>query len=260
MAGGHDAVYGVLFEVGLEPLVEASKQHFFHLHDNTEQPFAEAMCHELPHLRVLVHEAPELGGGEQIAQICGKGLAWYRDDSFISGSGAGQPLGFLNSDCVVEVAEEVGQAADTITYTNLLDMMSRLWSGSFANSVWLAHPTTIPQLGALTVEVGDGGSHLPVLKESNGEFRMLTRPVIFSEKMKTLGLAGDIALVDMSQYVIGLREEMRIEFSPHFYFDSDEVACRLIERHDGQPLWEESLTLKDGSTTVSPFVTIAVRE
>jgi len=176
------------------------------------------------------------GGGRQIAEICGKGLGWYRDKFFLKGTGAGQPLGIF-----------------------LLDMLSRLWMGSFRNSVWVAHPSTIPQLGKLSVDVGTGGSHVPVMKESDGKFSILTRPVLFTEKTETLGDAGDIMLCDFSQYVIGLREEMRIDFSGHKYFDTDETACRLIERHDGFPLWDESLTLEDGTTTVSPFVKLAER-
>lgn len=199
------------------------------------------------------------GGGRQIAEICGKGLGWYRDKFFLKGNGAGQPMGILNASCVVEVDKVGGQDPDTITYTNLLDMLSRLWMGSFKNSVWIAHPTTIPQLGKLSIDIGTGGSHVPVLKESDGKFSILTRPVVFTEKTESLGNAGDIMLADFSQYVIGLREEMRIDFSGHVYFDTDEMACRLIERHDGFPLWDESLTLEDGSTTVSPFVTLEER-
>ncbi len=66
-------------------------------------------------------------------------------------------------------------------------------------------------------------------------------------------------LCDFSQYVCGLRSEMRIDLSQHLYFTTDEGAARLIERHDGQPLWDEALTLEDGSTEVSPFVTLAER-
>lgn len=199
------------------------------------------------------------GTGRQITEICGKGLAFYRDRFFLKGSGTGQPMGVLNSACLVEVAKENGQTADTITYGNVLSMLSRLWAGSFLNSVWVAHPSTIPQLGILSVDVGTGGSVIPVMKESNGQFSILTRPVIFSEKMETLGNKGDLMLCDFSQYVIGLREEMRIDFSPHLYFSSDEMAARLIERHDGQALWDEALILENGTTTVSPFVTLAER-
>ncbi len=197
--------------------------------------------------------------GRQIIDVCAKGLAWYRDNDYLTGSGAGKPLGVLNAPCTVEVAAEVGQASATIVYANLLKMLARLHTASFGRAVWVAHPSTIPMLATLTVDVGTGGSHIPVMRESDGKFQILTRPVIFTEKLPALGTKGDILLADFSQYVIGLKEEIRIDLSGHFYFDTDHTACRMIFRHDGQPLWHEPLTLKDGSTTVSPFVVLAAR-
>ena len=87
---------------------------------------------------------------------------------------------------------------------------------------------------------------------------MLTRPVIFTEKTEVLGDEGDILLADFSQYIIGLRDGLRMDVSQHVYFESDESVGRLIERHDGQPLWSKPLKLADG-TTVSPFVTLKAR-
>nr|MBC8284654.1 phage major capsid protein [Nitrospinota bacterium] len=199
------------------------------------------------------------GGFDQIIQICGKGLSWYRDRSFLKGTGVGMPLGILNAGCLVTQAKATGQAKDTITYSNLTGMMSKMYAGSFKNSVWIAHQSTIPQLLELTVAVGTGGSFIPVLTETNGEFKILTRPVIFTEKTEVLGDQGDILLADLSQYIVGLRSEMRFDLSPHVHFSTDEILARLVERHDGQPLWDSALTLEDGSTQVSPFVVLAER-
>ena len=199
------------------------------------------------------------GGFDQIVNICGKGLSWYRDKSFLKGSGAGQPLGILNAGCLVTQPKATGQAKDTITYANLTGMLSKMYAGSFKNSVWICHQTTIPQLLELSIAVGTGGSFVPVMSESNGEFKILTRPVIFTEKTEVLGDQGDILLADLSQYIVGLRSEMRFDLSPHVAFATDEIYARLIERHDGQPLWDEALTLEDGSTEVSPFVVLAER-
>ena len=80
-----------------------------------------------------------------------------------------------------------------------------------------------------------------------------------TEKTETLGYKGDIMLADFSQYVVGLRSEMRFDTSIHVAFETDELLSRIIERHDGQPLWDEALTLADGTTTVSPFVVLADR-
>jgi len=199
-------------------------------------------------------------GGQGITDICGKGLAWYRDIAFLTGSGAGEPLGILNSGCLVSVEKESGQSENTITYNNLTSMMSRMFAGSFKNSVWIAHQTTIPQLLQLSIAIGTGGSFIPVMtKGPAGGFEILTRPVIFTEKTEVLGDKGDIILADLSQYVVGLRSDLRLDFSPHVFFATDQTAARLISRHDGMPLWDEALTLKDGSSSVSPFVTLNAR-
>lgn len=199
------------------------------------------------------------GGEDQIIRICGKGLAWYRDKAFLKGTGAGEPLGILNSGCLIEVDPETGQGADTIVCGNLTKMMAAMFSGSFGNSVWVCHQSTIPQLLTLTISVGTGGAHIPVMTRAGGGFEILTRPVIFTEKTEKLGDKGDIMLCDFSQYVVGLRSEMRFDMSIHVHFATDELLARLIERHDGQPLWDKVLTLEDGSTTVSPFVVLGAR-
>lgn len=199
------------------------------------------------------------GGMNQIETLCGKGLAWYRDKAFLKGTGGAQPMGILNSPCVVTVAKESGQKIGTIVYENLTKMMARMFAGSFQNSVWVAHQSTIPQLLTLSIAVGTGGSYIPVMTQSNGEFSILTRPVLFTEKTMTLGTKGDIMLADFSQYVVGMRSEMRFDQSIHVAFATDEIMGRIIERHDGFPLWDSALTLADGTTTVSPFVVLADR-
>ncbi len=228
-------------------------------------PKARSMTLNAKKLTGLIRFSSELnadtpGGMSQIETLCGKGLAWYRDKAFLKGIGAaGGPLGILNAGCTIEVDPENGQAADTIVYENLTNMMARMFAGSFQNSVWVCHQSTIPQLLTLSIAVGTGGDRIPVMTESNGQFKILTRPVLFTEKTEVLGNKGDIMLCDFSQYVVGLREGMRFDTSIHVHFTTDELLSRIIERHDGQPLWDEALTLEDGSTTVSPFVVLGAR-
>jgi hypothetical protein len=76
-------------------------------------------------------------------------------------------------DCTIQVAKETGQGK-TIVYENLAKMMSRMFAGSFGNSVWVCHQTTIPQLLQLSLAVGTGGAPVPVLNQANGQFTMLT--------------------------------------------------------------------------------------
>ena len=113
-------------------------------------PKARAMTLQAKKLTGLIRFSSELsvdipGGINQVEVLCGKGLGFYRDRAFLKGTGAGEPLGILNAGCTVEVDKESGQAADTVVYENLTKMMSRMFAGSFQNSVWVCHQTTIPQ-------------------------------------------------------------------------------------------------------------------
>jgi HK97 family phage major capsid protein len=88
---------------------------------------------------------------------------------------------------------------------------------------------------------------------------LMGRPLIYSEKMQALGTAGDIGLVDFSQYLIGQKGNGNVDIasSIHFYFDYGKTAFRFTLRYDGQPTWETTLTPKRGSATLSPFIVLS---
>jgi HK97 family phage major capsid protein len=92
------------------------------------------------------------------------------------------------------------------------------------------------------------GQFVPVLREANGGWQLLTRPVLFTEKLPAVGDKGDILLADFSQYAIGVRKEITIEKSGHVYFMSDETAWRAITRVDGQGRWNKAYTPANGAT------------
>jgi HK97 family phage major capsid protein len=77
--------------------------------------------------------------------------------------------------------------------------------------------------------------------------------------MASLGSKFDILLDDFSQYVVGIGQGLKFDASGHVKFTSDQVTFRMLARVDGQCMWDEALTLKDGSTTVSPFVCLQER-
>lgn len=229
----------------------------------TQKPTIRAIqlhAKKLAALAQLSNEALADGAdvGTQLSQALTRALSWHLDLAFLAGTGAGMPLGVLNAPCTVVVSPEGGQAAATITYTNLVKMFARLLPGSVRNAVWAANVSAIPQLLSLTIAVGTGGSAVPVLSESNGEFRLLSRPVLFTEKLPALGQQGDILLADFSYYAVGMRAELVIERSPHLGFDSDTTWYRAKLRADGQPLLDKPFTPKNGST-LSPFVVLGPR-
>ncbi len=231
---------------------------------NENDPTTRSMTLVAKKLTGLIRFSNELaqdipGGENQLVQLCGKGLGFFRDRAFLKGSGAGEPLGVLNANCTIEVTPEVGQLDGTILYENLAKMFSRLHPASMANAVWICNGSAIPQLLGLTIGTGTGGVHFPVLKENSGTFSIFGKECVFTEKVPSVGQRGDVILADLSQYVVGLRAGMRFDTSAHVHFVTDELMARLIERHDGMPLWDQPLTQEDGATTVSPFVVLAAR-
>jgi len=141
-------------------------------------------------------------------------------------------------------------------YANLVKMLSRLHPACYGNSVWVCSPTTIPELLQLTIRVQNaggtdfvGGSHVQVLsQDGKGNYTMLGRPALFTEKLPSLGTAGDVLLADFSQYSIGLRKDVSVEKSSHLGFLSDTSYYRCLMRADGQGRWSKPMTPKSGDS------------
>jgi HK97 family phage major capsid protein len=184
------------------------------------------------------------------------------ENAIINGSGVGQPLGILNSPCLVQVAKETAQAADTIVYENVSKMWSRMWAPSRKNAVWLINQDCEPQLNSMSIPVGTGGVpvYLPAGGLSQSPYNTLFgRPVIPIEYCPTVGDLGDIVLADFSQYEAIDKGSIKTATSIHVRFDYNETAFRFIFRFDGQPGWKSALTPFKGSNTLSPFVALASR-
>lgn len=195
-----------------------------------------------------------------INEIFPEAIAWFEDLAFISGSGVGEPLGFMNSAATVTVTKESGQAAGTIVWENIVKMYARMLPSSLDSSVWVAHIDTFPELATMALNVGTGGSAIWLNNGVAGPpMTILGRPVVFTEKVNTLGTAGDINLVDFSYYLIGDRQAIQADTSPHYRFQNDQTTVRFIERVDGRPWIQSAITPNQGTNTLSPFVRLETR-
>ena len=193
-----------------------------------------------------------------------KALAWYEDIGFMNGTGTGEPRGFVNCPASVQVTAEVGQPSGTIVWENIVKMYARMLPTALQNAVWIASIDTFPQLATMALSVGTGGSavwlgNLQQPGSAVPPVSILGRPVIFTEKTPALGTTGDISFVDLSYYLIGDRQMMQSTSSPHFKFASDKTVFRIIERVDGQPWLQSSITPHNGASALSPFVQLASR-
>ncbi len=196
------------------------------------------------------------------SQAFSEEIMFMTEDAIVEGSGAGQPLGYLNSGAKISVAKETGQAAGTIVKENLDKMWSRVWARSRSNAVWIYNQDIEPQLFALNAAVGTGGQlvFMPPGGISQAPFATLFgRPAFATEYNATLGTENDIACVDLSQYTIVDKGGVQMATSLHVAFDTDEMRFRITYRVDGQPMWHSPITPFKGSATKSPFVTLAAR-
>lgn len=194
-----------------------------------------------------------------------RAIAWFEDVAFLSGSGAGEPLGVFNTlnSAIVVQPKETGQATSTIVWENIVGMYARMLPQSLNNAVWVVAPDTLPQLMTTALNVGTGGAPIGMANfdgTSGPTLSLLGRPVVISEKVSSLTNQGDINFVDFGQYLIGDRMAMSAELSTDYKFGNDVTAFRFIERVDGRPWLQSAITPKNNSSsTLSPYVQLATR-
>lgn len=199
------------------------------------------------------------------------------EDSVINGTGAGMPLGILNSGAVITVPKETNQAAATITAGNVLAMWARLPARSQKDAVWLANVDTSPQLSNLYTVIKNvagtenvGGVALSPWYTSGitytapgfqgSQYAMLQgKPIIPCEYCATLGTPGDLILTDLGQYLAIDKGPAQSASSIHVRFIFDETVFRFVYRFNGQPLWRLPLTPYKGANSLSPYIVLATR-
>jgi len=200
--------------------------------------------------------------GQEMRQLFGEEFAFKCQDLVINGSGAGEALGILNAQCKIAVAKETGQAAATIMTENILKMESRLWAEG-PNVVYLVNRETKPQLSTMSIAIGTGGALVPLYKSDFYQGKRVATlnglPCITIEQAAALGTAGDIILVDLSQYITANKGDINEAMSIHVNFIYDQETYRFLYYFDGQPRWASAVTPYKGSATVGPILTIAAR-
>lgn len=185
------------------------------------------------------------------------------DLAIVQGNGVGRPLGLLNSPALITVAKEGSQSADTIVRANINKMWARMPARNRRNAVWLINQDADPQLQELQFTGTE--SPIPLYMPNGGLSQtpydtLKGRPVIYHQAANTLGSKGDIMLVDMSQYAtVVKRGGIKVDVSMHLYFDANAMAYRFILRVGGHPWLKAPIDPRDGSNTLSPFVTLAER-
>lgn len=193
-----------------------------------------------------------------------RAIAWFEDIAFMTGTGVGEPLGFINCPASINVGAEAGQATHTIVWENVIKMFSRMLPTALSRAVWICSIDTFPELATMALSVGTGGGPVWMGNYTNPgaatpPVTILGRPVYFTEKTPALGTAGDISFVDLGYYLVGDRQMMQSMSSEHYKFQNDKTAFRVIERLDGRPWIQSPITPHNNGPQLTPFVQLASR-
>lgn len=176
----------------------------------------------------------------------------------LTGTGVGEFEGVLNSPALVSIAKEVGQAAATINFNNVVKMRSRCWH--YERAIWIANHDTYPQLSTISLPIGVAGTamYTPSLREDRPDM-LNGRPIIYSEYPKTIGTQGDLILGNWGEYLEGTYRPLQNEESIHVRFLNHENAFKFWLRNDGRCWWRSALTPVQSSQTLSPFIVLDTR-
>ena len=171
--------------------------------------------------------------------------------NILRGSGAGEPLGILNSTAIVNVTPGTD---NSFTWPDVGNMYAKFRSAG-GNPVWVIHPSVWPDI--MGMETTNGGAVWQANLATNSSGQGLNGiPIITSEHLPQANSSGDVVLADLSGYLMWQRSGISIDFSEHAAFTADQGTWRFTQRTDGKPWLRHPITLADpqGSYQVSPFV------
>jgi predicted phage gp36 major capsid-like protein len=154
-------------------------------------------------------------------------------------------------------------ASSTLVLSDILSMLEQFMPGPNGKGVWFAHPKTLSKLAILADGSGAANNFVWATDVSAKVPTMLYGyPLIFTDRMPVLPAGtsatqiGGLLLADWSQYIIGDRAGLTIDFSEHYKFINNQGTWRFSKYLDGQPKLSAAMYLADGTNQVSPFVSL----
>lgn len=178
---------------------------------------------------------------------------WERQNAFINGTGAGQPVGIINAGCTIVLNP---LAANAIAVNDLARMLENFQGQS---PIWLFNRRWMSELLQLNGPAGSTAPNYVFMPSARDGFpsSLFGFPLYFVEQMPAPGQKGSVALVDRSKYLVGDREAKTVDSTKIFKFQNDITSWRCVSRVDGQPWLNVPFTWADGTTQTSPFVILS---
>ena len=150
----------------------------------------------------------------------------------------------------------------TFVGANAIKMQARSMPRNRERLVWLMHPDLEEQLPS-AIQSGETAKFLWNPEGGLGNFdtqRVLNKPVLFDDNCASLGVQGDVLLVDPYMYILLTKGTVKQAWSIHVEFLTDQNCFRVVFRCNGMPKTNKPLTIKNSTKTRSPFVALADRK
>ena len=199
-----------------------------------------------------------------IKRMFGSSMGYFKDDAFINGTGAGQPMGIQNCGALKVVFRNT---VNRVFFEDIREMYACMLPSSHPYAIWVINPSVLPDLiGMTSGDAAPAAASNPIwLNRNMGATSPIPgtifgRPFFISEKMLGLGTQGDIGYFDMRYYLIFNRQPITIDASTHVAFTTDETCWRFVLRVDGQCWPQSTITPRHAAapvTTISPFVVLS---
>lgn len=187
--------------------------------------------------------------GALVSSLLRKAIIAAEEDAFLSGNGAGQPLGITGHPAAIQVART---GAGAIAYTDVVNMFARAKFGG--KLAWIGSQTILPQLMSM-VDAGNNLVWQPNAREG-APGTLIGIPFLLNDQSPILGAEGDLILVDLNYYLIKDGSGISISMSEHPLFTQNRTIIKAFWNVDGQPWLSTPLLARDGVSTVSPFVVL----
>ena len=201
-----------------------------------------------------------------IKQAAPEALRFAVEEAIYAGTGAGQPLGFLNAGGLVSQAIEGTQSiANTseFIWKNAAKMYGRMPASMRANAFWFINQELYANI--ITSTAGAAANGATTLFMAPGRLAdapngaILGRPIVPVEYASAQGTVGDFVFANLSDYLLIDKGGISQAQSLHVRFLQDEQVLKFTYRVDGAPRTNVAVTPNKGSDTQSPYIALAAR-
>jgi HK97 family phage major capsid protein len=190
--------------------------------------------------------------GALCQQLLRAAIIGAEEDAFYNGSGVGKPMGIVGHACVKKITRTT---TVTIVWADIKAMFAAFMFGG--SPAWIISQSCLPAIMGLEDTSGHALWMPNVAFGPGGQ--LCGFPVLISDLNPAVGTAGDIALVDLKYYFIKDGSPLAIFIDPYTQKVNGVSRIYAFWNVDGQPMLTTPITQRNGTTTVSPFVTLTTK-